>query len=283
MLNIEYLEKNKNFKKNFLEEGEILFDEGTRDNNIYVILAGKVSVEKYTTIQKQETRQLASLKRGNFFGEGAINGDDVKEVRVIALEKTSLLSINAKEGLEKFIQEEPKEGFLLLKEIIDISNKRILSANKELTANYEIDKYINQIEKIDLKNIFLLIDKIKSVIGCSYIIYLENNEFVKNMLVLKYDTRFKGKLKDIAIDIGTSFTYQDLRRNKIYASKFNIITKLFLGNTELGYLVFGNNLYDFSYDEYKMIMGVSNRITGLLRQRKLLEEEKNKLYLKESI
>jgi hypothetical protein len=30
-------------------------------------------------------------------------------VRVIALEKTSLLAINAKEGLEKFIQEEPKE------------------------------------------------------------------------------------------------------------------------------------------------------------------------------
>lgn len=283
MLNIEYLEKNKNFKKNFLEEWEILFDEWARDNNIYVILAWKVSVEKYTTIQKQETRQLASLKRGNFFGEWAINGDDVKEVRVIALEKTSLLVINAKEGLEKFIQEEPKEWFLLLKEIIDISNKRILSANKELTANYEIDKYINQIEKIDLKNIFLLIDKIKSVIWCSYIIYLENNEFVKNMLVLKYDTRFKGKLKDIAIDIGTSFTYQDLRRNKIYASKFNIITKLFLWNTELGYLVFWNNLYDFSYDEYKMIMWVSNRITGLLRQRKLLEEEKNKLYLKESI
>jgi hypothetical protein len=58
------------------------------------------------------------------------------------------------------------------------------------------------------------------------------------MLILKYDTRFKGKLKDIAIDVGTSFTYQDLRRNKIYASKYNIITKLFLGETELGYLVF---------------------------------------------
>jgi hypothetical protein len=47
--------------------------------------------------------------------------------------------------------------------------------------------------------------------------------------------------------------------------------------------VFWNNLNDFKYDEYKMIVGISNRITGLLRQRKLLEEEKNKLYLKESI
>lgn len=283
MIHIEFFEKNKHFKEISLDEGQILFDEGSVDNNIYIILAWKISIEKYTTIQKQDTRQLATLKRGDFFWEGAINNSDIKEVRIIALEKTTLLAINAKESLQKFIEEEPKEWFLFLKEIINISNKRLLSTNKEITANYEIDKYINKIEKIDLKNIFLLIDKIKSVIWCSYIIYLENNEFVKNILVLKYDTRFRGKLKDIAIDIGTSFTYQDLRRNKIYASKFNIITKLFLWNTELGYLVFWNNLHDFKYDEYKMIFGISNRITGLLRQRKLLEEERNKLYIKQSI
>ncbi len=283
MINIDFFEKNKYFKHVHLDAWEILFDEWTMDNNIYIILAWKVSIEKYTTIQKQDTRQLATLKRGNFFWEWAINNSEVKEVRVIALEKTILISINAKNNLQKFIEEEPKEWFLFLKEIIDISNKRILSTNKEITANYEIDKYINEIEKIDLKNIFLLIDKIKCVVWCSYILYLENNDFVKNIFILKYDTRFKWKLKDIAIDVWTNFTYQDLRRNKVYASKFNIITKLFLGSTELGYLVFWNNLNDFKYDEYKMVLGISNRITWLLRQRKLLEEERNKLYIKQSI
>jgi|GEM_PF-1292931 len=39
MIHIEFFEKNKHFKEISLDEGQILFDEGSVDNNIYIILA----------------------------------------------------------------------------------------------------------------------------------------------------------------------------------------------------------------------------------------------------
>jgi len=61
MISINSFEKCKYFKKVSLNEGQILFDEGAYDNNIYIIKSGKISIEKYTTIQKQDTKQLALL------------------------------------------------------------------------------------------------------------------------------------------------------------------------------------------------------------------------------
>jgi len=283
MISINSFEKCKYFKKVSLNEGQILFDEGAYDNNIYIIKSGKISIEKYTTIQKQDTKQLALLDSWSFFGEGWISIPHIKEVRAIAIENTELLALDTKKDFQEFIEENPHEGFLFIREIINVSNQRLLAANKEITASYEIDKYINKIENIDWKNIFLLIDRIKSIVGCNYILYLESNEAIKNILILKYDTRFKWKLKNLQIAVDGNLDYKDLRRNKIYASKFNVIVKLSIASIDLWYLVFGNNLIEFSYDEYKMILGIANRITGVLRQRKILEEERNKNYIKSNI
>jgi hypothetical protein len=51
-----------------------------------------------------------------------------------------------------------------MKFIIAETNRRLLFANREITANYEIDKTINSLESIDMKSFFILLDKIRAIV-----------------------------------------------------------------------------------------------------------------------
>jgi hypothetical protein len=120
-----------------------------------------------------------------------MSSDTPKEVRIRALEDTELVFIHAKTNFLKFLEQTPQEAFYLFSFIIAETNRRLITANRQIIANYEIDKTINELETIDTKSIFSLIDKIRSIIGCSYLLYLEKNPYVHDTVVLKYDTRLK--------------------------------------------------------------------------------------------
>jgi hypothetical protein len=53
--------------------------------------------------------------------------------------------------MENCLQQFPTLSLQILKEIISLTNKRLLVSNKEATVNYEITKQINAIETIDTK------------------------------------------------------------------------------------------------------------------------------------
>jgi hypothetical protein len=48
-----------------------------------------------------------------------------------------------------------------MKHIVLETNKRLLEANKLIASNYEIEKHINKLKKIDSKSIFHLIEQVK--------------------------------------------------------------------------------------------------------------------------
>jgi hypothetical protein len=79
----------------------------------------------------------------------------------------------------------------LLKYIIYLSNKRLLESNILITATYKISKEIIELNEINNKKIFELIDKLKEIINVSYILYFEKNPVMENFIKLKYDTRKK--------------------------------------------------------------------------------------------
>lgn len=285
MIDLQKYKNNQYFKKISLKKDDILYSEWVIDNNLYFIEKWSVVVEKHSKLSKETTKMLSILGENDFVGEWSIKEDvsNPKEVQIRANEDTTLLYINWKTDLKKFIESSPADGYELMKYIIIKWNERLLSSNKEVTINYEINKAINSVDKIDLKNIFMLIDFIRLIIGCNYILYLENNEVYENILTLRYDSRGKWKLQDITIEIDGRPTKQDLRKSKIYLWKYNIFVKLNIGKYNLGYLVFWNNVFPFQKELARVIESICTSITGLLRQRKIMIEERNKEYIKDNI
>ncbi|NDK08373.1 cyclic nucleotide-binding domain-containing protein [Candidatus Gracilibacteria bacterium] len=279
MLNIEFYKTSGFFELKNFKAGELVFDEGSVDENIYIIISGKVSVGKYTTTEKKEIKELAILGQGEFFGEACITSSGSKEALVKSIEDTNLIFINGKTGLQDFVQKYPKEGLELLSYIIDNTNKRLVLANRLITANYEIVKSIIEIENINDKGIFNLIEKIKLITGFDYILYLEVNQVMNDYIVLKYDTRETGKFLDIVIDRKKINNLREV--NEVVLENYNYIQKLSIGKFDLGFMIFSKKT-NFTYDDKKLLLSVSNNLTGLLRQKIILKDELNKKSIKES-
>ena len=84
MLDINFLKNSKFFTKITLQKNEVLFDEWDLDNNLYIILAWELSVEKYTTRKKDDTKILGHLIKDAVFWEWALNSNQTKELKLTA-------------------------------------------------------------------------------------------------------------------------------------------------------------------------------------------------------
>lgn len=278
MLDLEYLKKSDFFEHTFMEKWDVIFDTGKIDNNLYIIVSWKVSVEKYTTSEKKETKSLAILEKGWLFWEASVTSFLPKDVQILVLEDSSLLKINAKTGIRNFITKEPIKWLELLKYIIALTNKRLLSANEQIIANYEMNKTILEIDKIDNDSIFRLIDKFRYIIWCDYILYYKSNPFLPNYTTLSYDTRksLSGSVDPIELD------NWDLKVIDINLTLWisNIISKLNIGKRVLWYLVCWKNTNKFNESDIENINSIITWLSWIINQKSFLDEERLKGFIK---
>lgn len=278
MLDLNLLIKTWFFKEKTLNKAEVLFDEWDFDNNLYIIVNWEISVEKYTSKQKKETKNIAKLRKNEIFWEASLNTDEKKEVKIVASKKTKLIYIDAISWLEEFSKKYPNEGLNILKYIIFLSNKRLSESNYLITANYKINKELKDIKQINNKNLFWLLQKLKDIIMVDYIIYAEENPVMKNYITIKYDTRQKWKMLDKIIEISDAKLNILELKNKDY---FTNVQKLSLWDKELWNLIFFRKDKDFSDNDKKILLATSTSIAGLIKHKIVLEEESNKNSLSE--
>jgi hypothetical protein len=98
--------------------------------------------------------------------------------------------------LKKFLEDNPSIGFELMKHIIVETNNRLNEVNRLFAANYELEKTINNLKSIDLKGIFMILEKIKAILDVDYILYFEKHPVLENFLTLRYDSRSPNKMLD---------------------------------------------------------------------------------------
>ena len=276
----DILLKNSFFEEVNLKKDEILINEWEKDDNIYFILDWKLKVEKFTTSEKNETKQLAIIEKWAFLWEASFKRDTPKEVTIRSIEESKLLKINAKQWFLNFVKQEPKIWLEILVEIIDTSNKRLLESNKRLTSILKMSEEIASIKNYDNKNIFKLIDSFAKIIDVEYIIYLERNPIMQNYMTIKYDTRLEWKMQDNIVDLwDKKLDIEDLKKDWINISKFNIIKSLKNWNKIIWYLVFWREKNKFSDLDTKNIIPISNMLAWVLKQKEYLEEQKNRDYL----
>lgn len=273
MINIELLKSSEYFKEKNLEKWEILFEEWDIDNNLYYILSWKLSIEKYTTSEKLISKQLAIIEEKDFFWEGALNNSEKKQVRILASQKAKLLYIDAKVDFLKFMKKNPQLAKNILVYIISLTNKRTLIWNKYITSIYEINKSITKIKNINFHEIFKIFDKINLVLEWKYLLFLEANPIDNTYLTLKYDSRKPWKMQDLLLK---KWEYS---LEEIWIKSWEkIITK------EIS--IWWENLWNiilvkstvFNENEKRIFSWMMNSIYGILKQKKIIEEEKNKAF-----
>lgn len=281
---LSYFEKNPLFKTKILKKWELLFNEWSVDNNLYIVKSWILSVEKYTTTSKEITKQLAILKTWDFLWEASLDKkNSKKEVLIKALENSEILSIDAKEDLKKFIEELPNIWYELLKHIIIQTNKRLLEANKLISSNYEIEREINKLKMINEKNFFGIIDKTKWILDIDYVLYFEKHQVLENYLILKYDSRQPNKLQDKIFERSGYFLDLDELFEKCNIKKEDklMINKLSIWNEVFWYLVFSRGKYWFNSSDRKVFSSISNSLAWVIKKLWTDKELRNKIYISE--
>lgn len=276
MLQLDFLKQSWLFKEFHLQANEMLFDEWETDQNIYIIIAWELEIQKYTTVKKDEVKVLAKLWADEVFWEASLNTDKPKQVKVIASKKTLLLWINAQEWMNQFTQKHPLEATNLLKYIIHLSNNRVNYWNNLITANYKVTQEILKIKEINNKNIFQLIDKLEEIIHIDHTLFLEKNPVLDNYMVLKYDSRNKWKMLDKIIEItDNKLELLELKTQDTYSE----IQELNIWEESLWYLVYFRRNHEFTDNDKKVLTTISTWIAGLIREKRVLEEERDKQYM----
>jgi len=74
-----------------IKSGEMVFEESTREGVLFLIVKGRVQIQKHTAFQEELT--LAVLHQGDFFGELEVLDGKPRSARAIALDDSVLLVI----------------------------------------------------------------------------------------------------------------------------------------------------------------------------------------------
>jgi len=168
----------------FFKKDEVIFREGDKGNEMYIIQSGKVEVIKDTG---KEQVVLATLKPKAFFGEMALFGDPYRSATVRAAEDTKMIVIN-KEILDSQLQKVPEWFVSILKTLIS----RLRETNKRIKSRFNIGA-----EFSILKTIYFLMKSLekssneglslkKACDECCNVLAISEEEFNKKLKTLMF-------------------------------------------------------------------------------------------------
>ena len=128
------------------QDGEFIFQEGDQTQEMYIVQTGKVEILKKNGANEFT---LASLERGEFFGEMALLNSEERSASAKSVGKTTLLII-APGGFLLKIRRDPTFAF----EMLQIMSVRIRAGNKKLLEmisahkDTEPNEFVNNIEEV---------------------------------------------------------------------------------------------------------------------------------------
>ena len=72
-------------------QGEVIFEEGDELRGVYLLLSGSVSLQ---VVQGGDVREIATVASGQSFGEAAMYGVQIADLRAVALEDSEVLRLS---------------------------------------------------------------------------------------------------------------------------------------------------------------------------------------------
>ena len=105
--------------------GEVIIQEGERDDHLYILIGGKANVFKSYRTPKE--KRLRVLEPPAYFGELALIDDLVRSATVVAMGDTQTLCLD-RLNLDREIERSP----LIAKKLLKMLNRRLLALEKTL-------------------------------------------------------------------------------------------------------------------------------------------------------
>ena len=105
--------------------GEVIIQEGERDDHLYILISGKANVFKSYRTPKE--KRLRVLEPPAYFGELALIDDLVRSATVVAMGDTRTLCLD-RLNLDREIERSP----LIAKKLLKMLNRRLLALEKTL-------------------------------------------------------------------------------------------------------------------------------------------------------
>ncbi|MFO8058104.1 MAG: cyclic nucleotide-binding domain-containing protein [bacterium] len=118
------------FRKEKRAKGETIIEEGELGRALYIIEQGKVKVIKG---EAGFTEELATLDRGELFGEMSLIEDELTSASVVALTGVTLLVID-RQDFEKLVEENREIAFKVYKIFCHVLSERLRRTSRELSA-----------------------------------------------------------------------------------------------------------------------------------------------------
>jgi CRP-like cAMP-binding protein len=105
--------------------GDLIINEGERDDRLYILISGKVNVFKSYRTNKE--KRLRILEPPAYFGEIALIDELVRSATVVAMRDTKTLCLD-KLNLDREIEKSP----VIAKKLLQMLNRRLLALEKTL-------------------------------------------------------------------------------------------------------------------------------------------------------
>jgi len=282
MIDLDFLWNCEYFSRLRLKEDEILFDEWDEDESLYIIFDGELAVEKRVK-HWDSYRTLSYVRTWNIIGEWWLIHNRKKEVRIKSTRPSTLLKI-ARENFINFVRSYPSESYELLIHIISHTNQRLLKANIEMTANYEISQAIAHIKNFDNTSIEELLHKMKIILSSESVIYVEKNMIVEGYYKLKYlqGVQQNSLWEDLILYFSDNvFSIEALRKQKpVLLGTFTISASIIHGWNIKWYLLISRKSKKYSENEQKLLENAAISFAWVIGHKEILEAEQNKKHIK---
>ncbi len=130
------------FRKSYIE-GELIAESGVLGRSVYFIESGQITVSIYSE-DKKTWNLLTLLHPGDVFGESCLISAFPRIARVHSASRSQILEING-ERLSTYLDDHPKQGYLLYKALFQINFFRLHQTNQAFKIGSEYD-YPNYLE-----------------------------------------------------------------------------------------------------------------------------------------
>jgi CRP-like cAMP-binding protein len=117
--------------------GEDIVVEGTMGDSLYLILSGSATVH----IGGPDTRPLATLKPGEFFGEMSLVEPAVRSATVRAIEDSELFRVSHY-ALSNLLEDDPVVLHLVLVTVIRVLSKRLRDTNSLVGSVEKLSEWL---------------------------------------------------------------------------------------------------------------------------------------------
>jgi len=113
-----------------ISKGEVLFEQGTPRVYLFMIISGAIGLSRKDATG--EASQIATYRKGESLGEGAIMGNYPHSTRAIAVRDTVLLTIH-RDAFFEFMTKRPEAGITMIAEVTQIISRRLRRSTNQFT------------------------------------------------------------------------------------------------------------------------------------------------------